>query len=87
MWLINGRRILRQAGLADTTDGTFRRRGSKYDFIASNAARAMAAIGMPVRLLKFMPRKSLFCHKRCSSICRRSQLELTALRNNLAAHG
>jgi hypothetical protein len=45
-------RILRQAGLIDVTEGTFRRRSSQYRFTASNAARAMAAIGMPVPALE-----------------------------------
>jgi hypothetical protein len=45
-------RILHRAGLADMTEGTFRRRGGQYHFTASNAALAMAAIGMPVPSLE-----------------------------------
>jgi hypothetical protein len=45
-------RILHHAGLADMTEGTFRRRGGQYYLTASNAARAMAAIGMPVPALE-----------------------------------
>jgi hypothetical protein len=44
-------RILHHAGLADMTEGHFRRTGGRYYFTASNAARAMASIGMPVPAL------------------------------------
>jgi hypothetical protein len=45
-------RILHRAGLADMTEGNFRKRGGRYYFTASNSARAMAAIGMPAPALE-----------------------------------
>jgi hypothetical protein len=45
-------RMLHKAGLVDVTEATFRKRGGKYHFTASNAASAMAALGMPVPALE-----------------------------------